>query len=163
VGGFAGYFLLTVSTSMKPKLPILFFAQVNTPPAPDGSAMLALMIEPLDAKDRKTIVGPTQTLPPAPIDQNGRFVVGPVTVDVPGAANPITFSDLLMNVSLSGTICNVSGLNCGEISGQVTKPITLDLKGSTFTLDGYLAPGVPPNPPLIDCNMVPADAPPPAP
>ncbi len=50
---------------------------------------------------------------------------------IPGAANPFSTSDLTLDGEMHGTIRN-ENLFCGDVTGNLTAPILLDLTGSTF-------------------------------
>lgn len=95
---------------------------------------------------------------PFPVDDTGGFVAPMPGLQVTGAANPISGSDITADVTLTGSLCLRSGgYYCGTAQGQATQPITLDLAGSTFTLipvpDAQTLPAQPP----IDCAGTLAD------
>jgi hypothetical protein len=156
-GTLQGDFLLTVSASLSPKKPFLFHAIVNTVDN-GGQTALAISIEPLDAKDRTTPVAPLVTLPPASVDAQGKISGGPWTLMIPGAANPITATDVEGTASIAGSLCGVTTFYCGDVTGSITKPLAYDLNGSTYTLERYTPPATPP--PVINCNKDSADPPP---
>jgi hypothetical protein len=56
----------------------------------------------------------------------------PQELAIPGAANPITGSDVVVNFELNGTLWD--DWYCGEVYGEIVSPISSPLDGSTFAL-----------------------------
>jgi hypothetical protein len=147
-----GIYHLALSTILAPTKPILYRASVTG--GVDGSlSWLDLVAEPLDAKDRTTVVGPAIFLSSSPSSTN-MLHFGPTTVTVPAAANPITGTEIEATVELNGELCGSSPFYCGDMSGTVSKPIALDLTGSKFALETEASPAI-----HVNCQMQVADPP----
>lgn len=142
-----GEFFFALSAQLSPKKPIVFLAIVTT--EPDG---LHMSFQPLQADDRTTPIGPSIDVGPFPIDAENRFVAALPLLAVPGAANPITGSDIEAQITLRGSVC--ADLICGGVEGQVTKPTTimLDPAKSKFTMARVMTMGAYPEPPTINCE-----------
>jgi hypothetical protein len=153
-----GTYHLALAVKLGPTNPVLFRGEVEAYIDLDG-VHLKLDMQPIDAGDRVTPVGPA-------ISWQSDLLLGtggeqplhfpPKTVQVPGAANPITGSDIEGTFELTGTFCGKSDFMCGELGGQITKPIPLDMDGSTFTLETVSSPEL-----HVDCNKTVAGPPPP--
>lgn len=149
-GDIDGQYLLAISVTLAPTKPIAVLADVTTPLF-DGGIGISFDAQPLSAADRKTPVGSKLALGPFPIDSNGTFRADLPGLEVTGAANPVTGGDITANLVLTGSLCGDRRFFCGEVSGNVEKPLPLDLAGSTFTLTKVEAPGAFPARPAIDC------------
>lgn len=62
---------------------------------------------------------------------DGSFAIDLPELTILGAANPITGSDLTLQLTIEGTVMN-DELWCGRVSGMLVEPLMLDLAGSTF-------------------------------
>jgi hypothetical protein len=89
-------------------------------------------------------------LGPFQVDERGGYGAA-ANLDVTGAANPITGGDISAAVVLTGNLCGDKRSFCGTVSGNVTKPLPLDLKGSTFTFTRVDSAASLPARPAIDC------------
>ena len=74
---------------------------------------------------------------------------------VTGAANPITGSDIVATLSLTGAIQD-ENVYCGIAGGMVTVPANIDLTGSTFAAirinpEDAMNPAALPDPPVGAC------------
>ena len=146
-------FLLVISASIQPKSPFLFHVTATTAPA-----QMLWTLQALDAKDRTTPVGSPITLPPIAVASDGTFDDDLPSIDIVGAANPISGSDIAVEIqSFTGSMCSAGNFYCGDLGGNVTKPIPLDLTGSTWTLTRINAAQ---GPVVINCAQEPADPPP---
>jgi hypothetical protein len=66
------------------------------------------------------------------VDDTGQFGVAFADMFVPGAANPITGSDIRAeDVRFAGTMPTADSA-CGQATGTITAPIMIPLEGSTF-------------------------------
>ncbi len=63
--------------------------------------------------------------------QDGAFILDMGVIVVPGAANPITGSDLTASLVLDANFGDAD-FYCGALDGEVTVPLQLSLLGSTF-------------------------------
>jgi hypothetical protein len=104
-------------------------------------------------------VGDAVAFGPFAVGQTGTWRGDLSDLQVAGAANSITGGDIAADVVLEGSLCGDGAFYCGTASGNVTRPLPLDLAGSTFTLTRVDAMGAPPTTPAIDCAMTPSDPP----
>jgi hypothetical protein len=145
-----GDFFMALSVSQSPTSPIVFLAALQF-----GSDGMHASLQPLAASDRQTPVGAPIDAPPSgqagyPVGPDGDFSADIAGVIVPAEANSISSTEIVADVTLSGTICADSG--CGTVGGAVTQPIMLDLTGSTFTMERVTGPDDYPEPPKINCT-----------
>jgi hypothetical protein len=128
----AGDYIFALSATLAPQKPIV--AKVTLTGTDDPPTVSFETIQALSAADRATPVGDPVSAGPFDV------VDGVVTADIPGlqvggAANPITTgSDIAADVSLVFDLCGNGAYLCGDVTGQVTQPLALDLIDSTFTL-----------------------------
>jgi hypothetical protein len=155
-GDVEGQYLFAISVTLAPTKPILALTDVTTPASGGGTAF-AFDAQPLSAADRRTPVGQKVSLGPFQVDQNGAYRAEIPNLQVTGAANPVTGGDITANAVLSGTLCGDVAFFCGTVSGNVTKPLPLDLEGSTFTFTRVDSPTNLPAQPAIDCKGTLAD------
>jgi hypothetical protein len=155
-GDVEGQYLFAISVTLAPTKPILALADVTTP-ASGGGTGFAFDAQPLSAADRRTSVGQKVSLGPFQVDQNGAYRAEIPNLQVTGAANPVTGGDIAANAVLTGTLCGDGSFFCGTVSGMVTAPLPLDLKGSTFTFTRVDSPTDLPAQPAIDCAGTLAD------
>jgi hypothetical protein len=157
-GEIDGDYLFVLSASAKPKAPLLFAAKVASTDGANGLEM-TWTLTPLNAKDRSTQIPPDIELPVMEVGDDGSFDVDPAPIDVSGDANAISGSPITADVSsLRGYVCDTAGFYCGQLDGEVSKPITLNVDGSSWTLTKLTAPGTYPDP-VINCVKDPADPP----
>ena len=156
-GDIAGRYLLAISASIAPGRPILALLDVSTPAAQDGAA-LAFVAQMLAASDRKTKVGDPLSLGPFPIDGDGDFHADITGLSVSGDANPVTLgAPIEADLELTGNLCAKTRFYCGNVSGQIVRPLELSLQGSTFTLTPIPPGSSVPDQPRIDCRGTLAD------
>ena len=155
-GKLDGTFLFALSAGLSPKKPVLFsMALTTTAGDPDGLEM-NLKATPLDGMDHMTPVDAEVDLGTSHVDPSGAFVATLGTIVVNGAANTITPGSPITaeNVVLTGSLCATDpDFLCGTVTGMVTDPLMLDLKGSTFTMQRY-TDTIPA--PVINCAKDPA-------
>lgn len=147
--------MLAISVTLAPTKPILALADVTTPTL-DGGTGFAFDAQPLSAADRVTPVGQKASFGPFPVDEHGAFQADIPNLQTTGAANPVTGGDIAARVVLSGNLCGDGQFFCGTLTGNVTKPIPLDLKGSTFTFTRAEGTTLPARP-AVDCAGTLAD------
>lgn len=132
---FSGDYLLALSTVIAPDAPILFATRADV--AEDlGSLTLELQALSTDTSSPPRVpVGDPITVVDVPYRDDGTFEADLGVVQVPGAANSITGSDITAEVSivgLAGSDTDEALYFCGDVLGMVTSPLALDLAGSTF-------------------------------
>lgn len=164
-GAMDGQWLFALSAKLKPASPILFFADVTTSDQGGATSMQWTLVA-LDAKARTPLPGFTPIqFDPSTIGADGAWSFDPPALAVPGAANPITGSDIEADVALEGQICDGRDFACGIVTGNVTKPIPLELcpaadDCSTWTLERLTTPDTLPETVKYNCACAVADPPP---
>lgn len=151
----SGDYLFALSARLLPTKPILGIGTLTISQGANGPE-LSFSLQPLDAKDKKTPVGTPIVGGPYPIQADGSFVADLGSIQVTGAANPISGSDLLTTATFTGgpgALCKPADFICGDVSGIVTKPLTnYDLApGSKFTFQRITDPNAWPQA-AIDCQ-----------
>jgi hypothetical protein len=157
---FSGDYLLALSTVVAPDAPILFATRVQVA---EDLTQIDLELQPLttdDAAPAREPVGASIVANGVPYAEDGTFEADLGTVQVAGAANPITGSDITANVRIVGVAQPTDGggvyFFCGDAFGMVTVPLSLDLAGSSF---GAVATTDPANAePLLSCPAAQGDA-----
>jgi hypothetical protein len=152
----AGEWVFALAATLGPTKPILFRATVSA-----NGASWQWTLVPLNAKTRLAIPGPPIVLAESSIlaDATWSFTTaGPIAI--PAAANPLTGSDIEAGpIGFTGQICGGRTFYCGDVTGQISKPISLDLNGSHWTLARAPSPGVLPEEIFVDCTCRRADPP----
>lgn len=152
-----GQWLFGLAATLGPKTPILFFADVEATDA-SGTIEWTWTLRPLDSATRLPLDA-LPTLTPSTVPADGKWVVDLDPIAVPGAANPITGSDIEADAALTGDVCSGRDFFCGEVTGQVTKPVTLNLQGSKWTMARLPAPDTLPETIYVSCLCAVADPP----
>lgn len=153
LGAFEGEWLLTLSTKILPSRPFVYRVSIAKDEGADAFAVDGV---PLSEMDQVTPIGSVGPLGRATVDADRSLLVTFENLAVPGAANPITTGSNIVasDVVLDAEPAASETFLCGALSGQVTSPTSLDLSGSTFTLqriEGSLPA------PLLSCAGEPAD------
>jgi len=150
-----GDYLFALSARLLPTKPILGIGTITITQGASGPE-LSFSLQPLDAKDKKTPVGDPLVGGPFPISADGSFVADLGNIQVTGAANPISGSDLVTTATLTGApgaLCKPADFFCGDVTGIVSKPLAnYDLApGSHFTFQRITDPNAWPQA-AIDCQ-----------
>ena len=145
----SGQWLFALSAQLSPTKPILFFADIVATDAAGGIEW-TWTITPLSTADRSPLAA-LPALPPSTVPADGAWVVDLPELNVPGAANPITGSDITADTALTGNVCGSRDFLCGDVTGNVSKPITLDLAGSTWALTRLTTPDTLPSTVYYSC------------
>ncbi|HTM20172.1 MAG TPA: hypothetical protein VL172_06690 [Kofleriaceae bacterium] len=144
-----GEFLQGYSPVFAPAASIQFRTTVGYMAVSDTSGRLDMSAQPLDADTREPVGDPVVTNDTV-VNEAGEFAAI-VQGNVDGAANPITGSDLVLDIVLHGIIRNTD-LFCGTVTGNITN-LDLVLDGSTFgsirIADDTATADLPP--PLVAC------------
>ncbi|PCC72768.1 hypothetical protein SAMN02745121_01885 [Nannocystis exedens] len=150
----SGQYLLAVSTSVAPELPIQFIA-TNTVSGAPGQQVLHLELQPLALDQGKV------TTPRTPVGEPLVFEAIPVTdgifkfdlgvVMIAGAANPITGGDITAQLAMVGEFVD-QDFFCGTVDGEVTAPLMTSLTGSTFAAVRVADPSDLPVEVTLDCS-----------
>lgn len=80
----------------------------------------------------RELVGDVHSYPDIPLALDGSFVWETGELLVPGEANPITGSDLMVTMELE--VLPDGMPYCGSVGGEVTSPIIISLQGSTHAM-----------------------------
>ena len=150
-----GRFFLALATNLDLSNPLLFDTEVTMTlgpggTCPPGACKLNMRIQPL-ANPRNplkkvdgcppdfTPVGDVIVAENVAVDENGSFRAGFTNASVPGCANPITGREIFApSLALVAGTRSVD-LFCGMVEGNATKPISLNLVGSTFAAERLAA------------------------
>lgn len=155
-GAFDGQYLFSLSASLNRAKAFAFDTAVVTHASGDAITV-DLSLQPLSKDDQTTPVGDPLVFTGLPVAADGSFDWDFGMVTLIGGANPITGADVESTLQLHGTMCSETpGFFCGDVGGNVSKPIKLDLaagKGSAFTFEQY--EGTLPTP-LQGCDKTPA-------
>lgn len=152
----SGSFLLAVSTSISPELPMQFLITTRMNVDTMGNATLDLTMQPLalmqgHVTTPRTPIGEPTDFTGAVISE-GRFEVDAGTVRVPGEANPVTGGDIAVNLLLKGTIISADFF-CGDLEGELIEPLNAPLMGSRFAAVRLADPDMLPTDVTINCAM----------
>lgn len=152
----SGEFLLAVSTSISPELPMQFIVTNTMHVDMMGNATLDVSMQPLALMQGhvltpRTPIGEPQEFTAIPI-MSGRFDIDAGTVMVTGEANPVTGSDIVVELLLKGTIISAD-VFCGDLEGQLIEPLQAELMNSTFAAVRLADPAMLPTDVTINCAM----------
>src|SRR5688572_23022052 len=126
-----GLWLMAVSTPLDPSLPFQFLVDATEP----EPGLWTLSLQPLSL-DIGSTTTPRQPAG-SPFVYSGVTIggdlpfmlyTGPITI--PGAANPISGTDVTIDAGFNGAA--LGDPYCGMVGGSVTAPVASDLAGSTF-------------------------------
>ncbi|WP_437926109.1 hypothetical protein WMF37_44905 [Sorangium sp. So ce291] len=149
-----GDFFFSLSAYLNPQAPIVFLSTMTSEARDDGLS-ISLRFQALEAADRKTPTGTPVDVGPYEVSADGQFTAELPTIVVPGNANPISSNELEATITLSGALCAPADFVCGDVTGTVTRPLSLNLKGSTFAMQRITDPDSYPAP-VINCDKKPA-------
>ena len=150
-----GRFFLALATNLDLSNPLFFDTEVTMTLGPGGSCpagacKLNMRIQPL-ANPRNPLkkvdgcpadfapVGDVIVAENVEVGEDGSFRAAFTNASVPGCANPITGREIFApSLALVAGTRSVD-LFCGMVEGRATKPISLDLVGSTFAAERLAA------------------------
>jgi hypothetical protein len=138
-----GTYFMALSLELAPRQPIVFLQSITA----DGSGQ-EMSLQPLAATDRKTPVG-SAIVAAFQLGEGGVFEVDLPDARIPPEANSITSTEVVADLHLEGTADPASF--CGDATGQISKPIDVDLQSSTFRAERVVGTAYP-EPPMIDCS-----------
>ncbi len=147
----SGAYLFAVAAVIAPETPLQWRATV-VQDLDTGELTIVLQplsLDPLSTTSPREPTGEPRVVTATPGPDN-TFTLDLGQVYVPGAANPITGSDINTTLALDG-VASASDLWCGEVTGSVTTPLQLDLTGSTFAFTPVTATGELPDPVVARC------------
>jgi hypothetical protein len=135
-----GEFLLSMSVNISPTTPIQFRMENVLTQHPDGTGELDTTITALTADAARVPVGNPFIVNDIPVAVTGEFMFTGTDVMIPGEANPITGSDIVADVVLTGQLRSPD-LLCGDLGGMVKMPLTLALSPGSFFGGIRVTPG----------------------
>lgn len=145
----ANGYMFTLSAVILPNKAFVADASITLD---EANNTISMSVQPLRADDKTTPVGAPILGGPFQIQPDGSFNADFGNITMAGDANPISGSDLVTTLTLvaePGGWCSESTFVCGSALGQATKPISLNLEGSTFTFQRLDGSGYPPA--VINC------------
>lgn len=162
--GLTGKYLFSLAAHVNPPKPVLLVFEQTAVADGEDITLNINISSGVDAKDRQTLAGDPIAGGPYTIAKDGSFEIELPTLTYPGSVNPITGTNLeAKGVTLHGVVCGPGDFWAGAVTGNVTKPIPVDLGAppagktiSTFTLQKYEGDVLPE--PLINCDKEPAGA-----
>jgi hypothetical protein len=126
----ASTFLMAVSLSLAPSTPLQYLTSAEVQNGELSLALQPLTLDVGSTTEPRTPHGDPIVVPPIlVVGQSFNFALD--NLNVAGATNPITGSDLVASFEFQGTFVN-STMLCGTVAGQITAPLAADLEGSTF-------------------------------
>jgi hypothetical protein len=141
----SGKFLMGFAATIAPDQPLQFYMTNTLVKNPDGTGTFTTAVQPLAVADHMP-AGPLLTPPPATVNTAGEFDLTVDNTVIPGAANPITGTDITVTIIMHGAIQSAD-LICGDVPmGNITKPVMLSAVGTTWV--GQRIPAGGPEPPL---------------
>lgn len=129
-----GVYLLALETLIGPGLPLQFLVDVDAELDINYDGTVTVDIQPLSLDPMSTSEPREEVGDSLVVDADvtgGAFTLVFGETMVTGAANPITGSDILADLSLVGSIRSEDAF-CGNAVGMVLSPIMTSLEGSTF-------------------------------
>lgn len=131
---FSGQYFFGLKTPLNTGDPFYFLADVSV----DESFAVEISIQPLKTdsmgedprSDARTAVGDAIS-GTGQLAEDGTFEIDFGDVAAPGDSNPVTGSDIVAQIIISGTVLGEDSF-CGTARGDVTVPIMASIAGSTF-------------------------------
>ncbi len=153
-----GQWLFGIAATLGPTKPILFFTDIVATDTGSGVEW-TWTITPLDATTRMPLTA-LAPLKPSTVPTDGKWSVDLDPISIPGAANTISTGLAIdADAALTGDVCGGRDFLCGDVTGSVTKPVTLNLDGSTWSLARLPAPNTLPETIYVNCQCNVADDP----
>ena len=153
-----GDYLFALSAKLSPKRAFALPATRTTTDDGAGGLSVGLTLQPLSKMDQTTPVCSAISFTDLAVGADGQFVWDLGEVTLCGDANPISVSEVVTTLTLTGELCGgeKAGFVCGAASGIVSKPLSMyDLAPeSAFTMQKI--DGAVPFP-VIDCAKTPAE------
>ena len=134
----SGDFLLAAALTVNPATPLQWTVEVVFTADDDGGGSMDLVLQPLaldvgSTTTPRTPFGEALVYDDVIVDPDGSFSLDLGVLQVAGATNPITGSDVTTTAAIDGAIVDIDNA-CGDLSGMVSVPIAYDLAGSTFAM-----------------------------
>ncbi len=142
------YLIALTATPISPDTPFQFVGEVSTDGVVATFALMPLSLDVGSTDSPRELLPPPLVFENIAVDNDGFFAFEAPEVQITGAANPITASDIFANLSIEAQFQGEK--ICGRAGGEVISPIKLDLTGSTFSGVALLDDG--PLPPVADAQ-----------
>lgn len=123
------YFAALTPTPISGTTPFQFLAEVTVEGGSMSIALTHLSLDVLSTTAPREPVGETIEIDNIPLDASGSFAFA-LDLATPGAANPITGSDIEASLEFDGQVQD--GRLCAAVGGRIVVPANIDLTGSTF-------------------------------
>jgi hypothetical protein len=125
--------LLAVDTVVSPGLPLQGIVWLERGGASTVDLELQwLSLDQGSTTEPRELIGDVYSYPGIPVADDGSFAWDAGVLFIPGAANPITGSDIV--VSITAEVVPSGSPYCGRVGGEVMSPITVPLDGSTHAM-----------------------------
>lgn len=148
-GDSSGLYLFAVSTVFDPRLPFQFIASVKAAPEVWNIELQPLTLDQQRVTVPRQPIGDPLVFTDIPVNDDG-FELDLGQLALPGQTNPVTGSDILVQMQLAASI-QTGDFFCGQVSGTLLAPLMADITGSTFAAVRISDPAVLPNEVAIDC------------
>lgn len=126
-----GWWLMAVDTPLSPGLPLQFLVEVvQVAPGSYNLAWQSLSLDPGSTTAPRMPVGDVRTVGGLALGGGAPLQFYSGVAAIPGAANPITGSDMTIDIYFDGM--EIGDPYCGVVSGDVKEPLQTSLAGSTF-------------------------------
>lgn len=125
--------LLAIDSVLSPGLPIqgIVWLDPSTPDTVDLTLQW-LSLDVGSTTEPRELVGDVYAYPGIPLAPDGTLLWQTGVILVPGEANPITGSDVVLSAEL--LVTPEAAPFCGTVSGEITSPIQAPLDGSTHAM-----------------------------
>jgi hypothetical protein len=130
--GQAQTLLLAIDTNLSPGLPFQGIVWLQSSATAVDLELQWLSLDQGSTTLPRELVGDVYSYLGIPMDPEGGFTWSTGVILVPGAANPITGSDVVLSAVVE--VVPMGSPYCGRVSGEVTSPIQAPLDGSTHAM-----------------------------
>lgn len=154
-----GVYLVAVDTSVNPGLPLQFIGDVTAELDATGNGTVSVTFQPLSLDQGSTTLPREEVGDPITIDGDVTeyaFTLPFGETMITGAANPITGSDIVADLSLEGSFRSENAW-CGTVTGMVLSPIQVPLDGSVFGATRLVDRNERPTQFSCDCSTIAAE------
>ncbi|MEX1368667.1 MAG: hypothetical protein AB1Z98_36400, partial [Nannocystaceae bacterium] len=124
--------LLAIETTIAPGLPLQAIVIATPGPGTVDLTMQWLSLDVGSTTDPRQPIGEVMQFSGIPVADDGSFAWTPGRLAIPGAANPITGSDILAFVEAQ--VLPAGEPYCGRVSGDILAPLQAPLDGSTHAM-----------------------------
>ena len=133
----SGEYMLAIDTTLSPGTPLLFFVNVAIDMEAEPKT-IEMVVRPISVE--KMLIDEPLTPAEVELSEDGLFELPFGEVDVTGAANPVSGSDIKANLTLVGQVRSTEVI-CGSLTGELIFPSQFNLEGSTIGMIKYEGDG----------------------